>query len=101
MKQCKLKLAAVNAMDEGTAIKARLEQELDEAEKKAHANLARYRFHNFGYWAATWVHINWIGQFHRQNPFSGYVKSAAQKGGEIDAKAKLVEQTQGLAEGAG
>ena len=59
-----------------------LEQELNEAEKKAHDNLARYKFHNFGYWAAIWVHINRIGRFHRPNPFIDYVRLARQKGGE-------------------
>ena len=65
---------------------AGLEQALDEAERKAHTNLARYKFHNFGYWAAIWVHLNQVGQFHRRNPFSDYVKLARKKGGEVDTK---------------
>lgn len=81
-KQCKLKVPAVNAVDEATAIKARLEQNLHEAEGKAHSNLARYKFQNFAYWAAIWVHLNRVGQFRRPNPFSDYVKLARKKGGE-------------------
>ena len=58
-----------------------LEQALNEAEEKAHDNLARYKFHNFGYWAAIWVHINAVGKFHRPNPFADYVKLARTKRG--------------------
>lgn len=77
--QCKLKLPGADA----ATIKARLERDLDEAERKAHLNLARYKFHNFGYWAAIWVHLNEAGQFHRPNPFIDYVKLArTKKGGE-------------------
>lgn len=79
-KQCKLKLPSGDAVHEATAIKARLEQGLDEAEEKAHRNLARYKFNSFAYWAAIWVHLNRIGQFHRPNPFSDYVKLARKKG---------------------
>ncbi|MFO7996443.1 MAG: hypothetical protein R6U93_04765 [Dehalococcoidia bacterium] len=81
-KQCKLKLPPVNAVDEATAIKARLERDLDEAEAKAHKSLSLYKFQNFGYWAAIWVHLNRVGQFQRPNPFSDYVELARKKGGE-------------------
>ena len=87
-KQCKLKLPAVNAVDEANAIRARLEQDLAEAERKAHSNLARYKFMNFGYWAAIWVHLNQVGQFHKPNPVSDYVKLAGKKGGEVGTKRK-------------
>jgi len=30
----------------------------------------------FGYWAAMWVHLNKVGGFHRNNPFTGLVVSA-------------------------
>ena len=101
--QCKLTLPGADAV----TIKARLERDLDEAERKAHRNLARYKFQQFGYWAAIWVHLNRVGQFQRPNPFVDYVKLAGtkntvtRKGVRIDAKAKLVRQAQGMAEGAG
>ena len=63
-------------------IRAALEAALNEAEIKAHKNLAIYKFSNFGYWASIWVHLNRIGQFHRPNPFSVYVEIAKKKGGE-------------------
>lgn len=56
--------------------KAKLEAELAEAEKKAWDSLARYKFQMFGYWAAIWVHVNRMGGFKRQNPFSKLVKEA-------------------------
>jgi len=83
--QCKLP----NPVDEAVATRKRLEQDLEEAERKAHKNLAIYKFMNFGYWAAIWSHLNLVGNFHRPNPFSDYVKLARKKGGESDTKAKL------------
>jgi hypothetical protein len=70
-KECKLK-----AEMDPKILKEELEKALDEAEKKAHENLAIYKFNNFGYWASIWVHLNRIGQFRRANPFSGYVDLA-------------------------
>jgi len=70
-KECKLK-----AEIDPKVLKEELEKALDEAEKKAHENLAIYKFNNFGYWASIWVHLNRIGQFHRPNPFSSYVNLA-------------------------
>lgn len=87
-KQCKLKLP------QASTIRARLEQDLAEAERKAHSNLARYKFMNFGYWAAIWVHLNQVGQFHKPNPFSDYVTLARKKGGAIDTKTKLGAKTE-------
>ena len=74
-KQCKL----LNPVDEALATRERLEGDLDEAERKAHNNLALYKFMNFGYWAAIWTHLNRVGNFHRPNPFSDYVKLARAK----------------------
>ena len=85
-KQCQVKLPPVNAIDEATATREQLKQALDEAEEKAHKNLARYKFMNFGYWAAIWTHLNRVGNFRRPNPFSVYVELARKKGGEFDAK---------------
>ena len=58
-----------------------IEIELDEAERKAHNALARYKFMMFGYWAAVWVHLNHIGKVKRPNPFKPYVKLALKLGG--------------------
>jgi len=80
--QCQLKPKSEGPAD----IRARLERDLAEAERKAHRNLAIYKFMNFGYWAAVWVHLNQVGRFNKPNPFSDYVKLARKKGGEIDAK---------------
>ncbi len=38
--------------------KKTLEEALNEAEAKAWAALANYKFMMFGYWAAIWVHLN-------------------------------------------
>ena len=78
-KQCQVKLPPVNAIDEATATREQLKQALDEAEEKAHKNLARYKFMNFGYWAAIWTHLNRVGNFRRPNPFSVYVELARKK----------------------
>lgn len=59
--------------------KKELEHALDEAEWKAFQNLSIYKFSNFGYWAAIWVHINRIGHFHRPNPFKCFVDLARVK----------------------
>ena len=55
-----------------------LEAKLDEAERKAHDSLSRYKFMMFGYWAAVWVHLNEIGGFGKPNPFREYVALARQ-----------------------
>jgi len=73
--QCKLKLT------DPAVLREDLEKALDEAEQKAHQNLAIYKFNNFGYWASIWVHLNRVGQFHRRNPFKPYVELARKKGG--------------------
>lgn len=55
---------------------ATIEQERDEAEKKAIDALARYKFQMFGYWAAIWVHMNRLCAERKPNPFRAIVKSA-------------------------
>ena len=60
-------------------ISINLEEKLNEAERKAHDALSRYKFMMFGYWAAVWTHINDIGEFKRPNPFREYVALARQK----------------------
>lgn len=93
-KQCKLNMPPINAVDEALATRERLGRDLEEAERKAHKNLALYKFMNFGYWAAIWTHLNRVGNFHRRNPFSAYVKLATKKGGEFDTKTKLVAKAE-------
>ena len=43
--------------------------ELDRAERDAWKNLARYKFWQFGYYAARWVYLNWLAGTKRPNPF--------------------------------
>jgi len=87
-KQCKLPL--------NTPTRQRLERDMEEAERKAHSNLARYKFHNFGYWAAIWVHLNRVGGFNRPNPFVDYVQLAQKKGGAYDTKRESERQAQAV-----
>ena len=54
----------------------KLEEELNQAERKAWDSLARYKFMMFGYWAAMWIHLNRVGCFKRSNPFAALVMSA-------------------------
>jgi len=53
----------------------KLSQHKDEALRKALDNLARYKFNNFGYWAAIWVHLNQING-KEPNPFRPLVDLA-------------------------
>ncbi len=89
-KQCKLPLSL------NTATRQRLERDMDEAEKKAHNNLAKYKFYNFGYWAAIWVYLNRAGNFKRPNPFVDYVQLAKKKGGAHDTKRELERPVQAI-----
>ena len=57
-------------------MKDKLEEALNQAERKAWDSLARYKFQMFGYWAAIWVHLNRVGDFKRSNPFADLVMSA-------------------------
>jgi hypothetical protein len=66
----------------GSALGSVLLQAMDDAEKKAVDNLARYKFSNFGYWAATWVKYNQLAKDmgvidkKRPSPFKSLVESA-------------------------
>jgi hypothetical protein len=53
-----------------------LMEQLDQAEWKAIDSLSRYKFMQFGYWAAIWVHLNRAGGFKRPNPFRAIVQIA-------------------------
>ena len=57
-------------------MKAALEAELQEAERRAIDALGRYKYMNFGYWAASWVHLNKVGGFRRPSPFRKLVNLA-------------------------
>lgn len=50
--------------------------DLEEAERKAIDSLARYKFMQFGYWAAVWVHLNRLTDRPSRNPFSALVNHA-------------------------
>jgi len=55
-------------------------KELKTAEQNAVKNLARYKFNNFGYWSAIWVHKNKmlgsLGYKKLPNPFKTFVQLA-------------------------
>ena len=57
----------------------RIEKDLMEAEAKAIDSLSRYKFMQFGYWAAIWVHLNRISGFKKPNPFKRFVQLAKQE----------------------
>lgn len=57
-------------------IDTELLNEMTIAEAKAFDSLGRYKFQQFGYWAAIWVHLNRIGGFKRPNPWKGIVHAA-------------------------
>lgn len=68
---------------------AELTKELNEAEQNAWDALSRYKFMQFGYWAAIWVHLNRIGGFGRPNPWRGLVQSARIHGEGDDFKCQF------------
>lgn len=47
-----------------------------EAYDKAIDSLCRYKFMQFGYWAAIWVHLNQIDGNAESNPFKKLVECA-------------------------
>jgi hypothetical protein len=55
---------------------AKIEAAMVEAHDKALANLARYKFSNFGYWAAEWVKLNKLLPKPQPSPFTALVKLA-------------------------
>lgn len=60
-------------------LRATLETDLAEAERKAWDSLARYKFFMFGYHAADWVKINRRLGGERWNPFKDLVDAARAK----------------------
>jgi len=51
-------------------------KELDQAERDAWKNLARYKFWMFGYFAGRWVFLNRLIGAKRPNPFKQLVLMA-------------------------
>ena len=66
-----------------------IEEELQEAERKAIDALARYKFLMFGYWVAIWVHLNRISGGQRPNPFATLVKVARTLRDDLDGDALI------------
>ena len=62
----------------------KLNDEIQEAAEKAIDSLARYKFMQFGYWAAIWVHLNRLEGKRRPSPFKSLVHAARviREGGE-------------------
>lgn len=54
----------------------RLAEHKREAYENAIDSLARYKFMQFGYWAAIWVHFNQIDEVQESNPFRPLVLTA-------------------------
>ena len=54
----------------------KLKEDIQEAADKAIDSLARYKFMQFGYWAAIWVHLNRIEGKRRPSPFKALVHAA-------------------------
>jgi len=54
----------------------KLKDEIQEAADKAIDSLARYKFMQFGYWAAIWVHMNRLEGKRRPSPFKALVHAA-------------------------
>ncbi len=60
----------------------KLHEDLEQAERKAIDSLARYKFMQFGYWAAVWVHLNRLAEAPSPNPFGRLVREARMARGE-------------------
>lgn len=50
--------------------------EIAKAERKALDSLSRYKFMQFGYWAAIWVHMSRMDGQKRPSPFKPFVALA-------------------------
>ena len=53
-----------------------LKEHKQEAYERAIDSLARYKFMNFGYWAAIWIHLNQIDAEKESNPFRDFINLA-------------------------
>ena len=61
------------------SLEAEIERKKEEARVKAITNLGRYKFMNFGYWAAVWIHLNQLSGKKTPSPFKDFVDLARQK----------------------
>ena len=59
-----------------------IKKKKEEALDKAIDNLGRYKFLNFGYWAAIWIHMNQLSGKRDPNPFKSLVLLARKMGKE-------------------
>ena len=50
-------------------VESRIIKELNNAKWQAWNALSRYKFSQFGYWAAWWVKLNKISNLRKPNPF--------------------------------
>lgn len=57
-------------------LEKKIRVKMDQAQEKAMTNLARYKFHNFGYWSAEWVKLNSLLPKKEANPFRDLVLKA-------------------------
>ncbi|TDI14693.1 MAG: hypothetical protein E2P05_09175 [Acidobacteria bacterium] len=57
-------------------LEAEIERKKERAKIKAITNLGRYKFMNFGYWAAVWIHLNQLSLKKDPNPFKDFVDHA-------------------------
>lgn len=64
-----------------------VEAQLAEAEYKAIDSLARYKFMQFGYWAAIWIHLKHMSDRTHASPFKELVDCAKKLRRERWAKA--------------
>lgn len=71
----------LDAIADRDALCRRLKSARDEARVDALKNLGRYKFANFGYYAARWVTLNAILGDKQPNPFKQLVDLARQIGG--------------------
>ncbi len=61
------------------SLEAEIERKKERAKTKAITNLGRYKFMNFGYWAAVWIHLNQLSGKKTPNPFKDFVDLARLK----------------------
>lgn len=64
----------------------RIREHKKEAFKKAIDSLSRYKFMQFGYWAAIWVHLNKIDDKREGDPFLTFVQLAKKMKKEMELK---------------
>lgn len=70
----------IAALREAAAVTDRLCGCTEEAERNAWDSLSRYKFLQFGYWAAIWVHLNRIRGSMLPSPFGALVTVARGRG---------------------